>query len=562
MSKVSKIITKHIKSSHYPDKPLDVKGLTNDLSVVKVVNDMNLLPKDEKNAMGRDMTDADEHFLKDHIGFMRKLTQTDLLYLMHTFMGFRDVSPDIQYHKDLAYFYDRDYMRMVVLLPRWHFKTTFGAGYIVRNLLQNHNNTWLVESATDENAEEIFGLVQTGLVTDAMRLIWGDLKVNPRKPRWSTKSLNISMREDFTNRAPSVYWRGIHSEVTGQHPDNALFDDISAETNCETPEQRRKIKDRYDRKILIVKKIILNNATRWHFDDVIGHILDKNKDKTENDAFRYHLFKRDVYDKTGDVLFPEKYPKSWVESMRRELGSYLFATQMMNNPIPEEDQIFKPEWVEPYYYNSLDDIKHLFKEMNFYLTVDPGSTDKKSGDFTAIVVCGVTPMYDIYVVEYVRKRASIGEITEDIFRLVKKWNVQTVGIEQGAYEKIYKKDLKYLQRVKNIFFSLRKLRYGQQPGSRSRAKQDRIRSLQPLFENGCIHIGKWMTDLQDEVIFYDAYKFDDGVDALAYQRQLIKLPRHKEEKKEKDWRQRWLERKRKGRGGGSFRAYVNSEAVR
>jgi predicted phage terminase large subunit-like protein len=558
MSETSKAITDHIKGKDYPKKPFDVQETAVRLGVPQVVNDLDGLHKVEKQAMSRDMLKDDDHFLNDPVGRLREITQTDLLFLMNAFLGFKDVSPKSKYIRELNDFYNAGYMRMCTVVPRWHLKTTFGAGFITRHFLKNPNDTWMVESATDKLAQEIFELTQSGMLTQPMHLIWGNLRLNPIKPKWGGKELNISLRTDFTNRSPSLYWKGVNAEATGQHPDNGLFDDISAELNCETPEQRQKVKERYDRKKLVVKKIHLHNATRWHFDDVIGYIEEKNKEEDYDSPIKYHFFKRSVYEDNGEVLFPELYPREWVENLRRDLGAYLFATQMMNNPIPEEDQIFRPEWVEPYYYDSLDSIKDLLPTMDFYLTWDPGSTDKKSGDYNAFVVCGVTPRYDIYVVDYTRTRASVGELIRIFFDLAEKWKVRVAGIEQGAYEKTYKRDIKEMMKVRGTFFSMRKLRYGQQPGSRSRAKKDRNMSLQPLFENGCIHIGKWMHELQDEVIFYDAYKFDDGVDALAYQRQIIKIPREKTEKKEKTWIEKHRERTRRGFTGG-LRGFVNRE---
>lgn len=566
MSKTSKEIINGIKDKDYDKKPLNVQEMSAKFGVPQVVNDLKEIPKTERSAMGRDMHDTDSWFVNDPEGRLRELTKKDLLYLMHSFLGFKDVSPRVEYHKDLAGFYDRDFLRMIVLLPRWHFKSTFGASYIVRDLIRNPNNTWLITSATDGLAKTIYELVQTSLLTESMQLIWGDMKVNKTKPKWGGTELNIALRNDFTTREPSVYWQGINSEVTGQHPTNGLFDDISAETNCETPEQRKKIKDRYDRKILIVQKIILNNATRWHFDDVIGYLLDKNKQKDDNDPFRYRLFKRNVYDDYGQPLFHEKYPRSWIESMRKELGAYLFATQMMNNPIPEEEQKFRPEWITANMYGSLGDIEEKFKDMNFYITVDPASSDTKSGDNTGIIVCGVTPDYNIYVVEDATGRMHTNDAIRKIFDLVAKWkekgrNIPLVGIEQGHYYHEYRKPLKDLMKIKGTVFSRRALKYGGQPGTRSRAKKDRIMTLQPYFENGMVHIGKWMEKLEDEIVFYGAHAHDDRVDALAYQLQLIKVPREAKQTEQKTRVEKWLDRKRRGRGYGSLRSYINSDAL-
>ena len=52
-------------------------------------------------------------------------------------------------------------------------------------------------------------------------------------------------------------------------------------------------------------------------------------------------------------------------------------------------------------------------------------------------------------------------------------------------------------------------------GERREVKEARIRSLQPLFEQGLIEIRRDMTDLVDELLTFPRGKHDDLIDSLG-----------------------------------------------
>lgn len=524
-------------------------------SPATVLGTVSDLPPQDRLHIRNDSPERYQIALDDPIGYLRNKMCNDLLYLMHDGLGFPDISPKFRYQRELEEFYSTDDLRKLVCIPRWHFKTTFGVGLIAQDIVTHPNNTWLIGGATWDMSYTIMNMLMKRLRTSSMQLVWGDLMGDT----WGAKGMNVKTKtEDY--REPTCMVAGIGTEITGLHPKNALLDDLVGESNYETPEKRQSVKDYYEYLMFIITNAIVMNATRWHFDDLVGYILEKNKSLLHDHPMRYRVYYKSVYDDFGNPLFPEKYDIDWIENKRVEMASYKFACQMMNNPLNPDDQVFRNEDLEPYYWTELP--KELLASMNYFIAVDPAASQAKYADFTAIVVCGVTSSMDIYVVEYVNKKMSTSETINQIFRLVKKWKpMKKVGIEQGTLRMQMYDDIKDRQRFSNTFFSLKELKYGSQPGSRGRSKPERILSLQPLVENGMIHLGRHMLQLQEQMLTYPACRHDDLVDALAYMRQMIYPPGPLTAPSSKTLFQKMLEKKRGRRKGRNFdTAFLNEEA--
>ncbi len=556
-----KTITNHIQSPYYPTTPLgeEVFAIDGNMTMIEAVTELQTIPRVEKNAVGLDLMEIDREVLNDPISYLRRRTQTDRIYLMHEVMGFKDVLYDYKYCRDISDFLDLRKARMLLVSPRWHIKSSCGVGEIVQTLLNDGEARWLIKSANEDSSKQLYEIVQNCLLNDNMQLIWGDLKGN----KWTIQELNISTRRNYTSREPNVYYKGIGSDLTGHHPSHALLDDLSAQLNCETPEQREKVKRDYRYTVLLISERVLVLATRWHYDDLPGMILEENKQKSIKDRTFYHTFIKSVYDDNEQPLFPEKYPRQWIEDRRVELGVYAFACQMLNNPVDEASQRFKDSWVKQGLYGTLEDEAIKNRPMNYFITVDPASSDARYADYTVIMVAGVTCDMHVYVVEYSRKKYSTAEQSNIIFGLYEQWQPKRVGIEEGHYERTLKAFLKEKMRIKSMYFHVTPLKYGGQPNTRSRAKPDRIMSLTPYFEEGIIHIRReGMDALLNELQAYPYSKHDDTVDALAYMLQLIYPPgEFRQPQSQKTPIQMYLDRKRRGMDKNFVTNFVN-EGVR
>lgn len=88
--------------------------------------------------------------------------------------------------------------------------------------------------------------------------------------------------------------------------------------------------------------------------------------------------------KTGEALHPERESLLHIESVRRSMGTYVFAAQYQQNPIAIEGSLIKKEWVRNHRYNELP--------ANPDFIVQGWDTASKAGEFSnhsACVTCFV-----------------------------------------------------------------------------------------------------------------------------------------------------------------------------
>ncbi|HHT9147301.1 MAG TPA: phage terminase large subunit family protein [Candidatus Wunengus sp. YC61] len=203
-----------------------------------------------------------------------------------------------------------------------------------------------------------------------------------------------------------------------------------------------------------------------------------------------------------------------IEEKRKELGPYVFSSQMLLNPVADEAQNFREEWLQTW---SVETTKNL----RIYILVDPASKKKKNSDYTAMFVIGLGVDKNYYIIDMIRDRLNLTERTQVLFGLHKMYKPLAVGYEEYGMQS----DIEHLEYVMNQ----ENYRFPIYPLGGNVGKEDRIRALVPIFEQKrvflpvmCIrpgHDGK-VKDLT-KVFIEEEYKtfpvgvHDDMLDALA-----------------------------------------------
>jgi len=187
-----------------------------------------------------------------------------------------------------------------------------------------------------------------------------------------------------------------------------------------------------------------------------------------------------------------------VYNIQTETGNYLANgycsknCQMLLDPVADKAMGFKDEWLRHY-----DELKN-YHDWNFYITVDPASEKKKDNDYTAMHVIGLAPDKNYYWVDGVRDRLNLSERTKQLFRLVRKWRPLKVGYEKYGLQADVE-HIKYVMEIENYRFEILELGGGM-------AKEDRIRRLVPIFEQGRIWLPHFMRVVDSEGKMHDLVK--------------------------------------------------------
>lgn len=281
-----------------------------------------------------------------------------------------------------------------------------------------------------------------------------------------------------------------------------------------------------------VKKVMV--MQRLHEDDPTGHLMEKEggwhqlslpcqfKKKTIIDlgAFKWTC-------EEGDWLQEERIGAKTLEQMVKDgMKPLQIAGQYFQSPIPPGGGDFKPHWLQ--YYDSRS-ASFTAKGMNVFILYDPANSKKKrSGhdpDYTAMIVVGLAPDNNYYILDIVRDRLNPTERVQFLITLHKKWNVRAGKPPKVVCEQYgMMTDAFYIaqaQKAINYRFALTEV------GGKM-AKPERIRRLVTPFEEGRVYLPKYLpylnsnketVDLVESFVNeYESFpvgRHDDMMDALA-----------------------------------------------
>lgn len=432
--------------------------------------------------------------------------QNDLKMLCHIAFQYKDWSANPELHLSIARHLRKPSKFKLFLLPRDHLKSSIitKAGATMR-MLKNPDIRILIANNTWDNARKFLSSIQGHLVQGSvLTQFFGRFDGG----RWNQDEVTIKQRKVILD-APTIATTGLEKEQTSQHYDLIIADDLVARENVGTPEQRAKVKDYINSLMALLEPQgeLWVVGTRWSQDDAYGELIEEGI---------WDVLQRSCWDpvalkeKNEKVpIFPEKFTLEKLDFLRKKLGPYLFACWYENDPISQEAADFKKEWIKYYEPGS----PH---PGSLYMTIDPALTLSRDADYSAFVVGGMFQDRRIRVVDCVRKRVVPSELVDLTFALVKKWKLHRIGIETFAFQKTLKFEIERRMRETGTFFSVDELRTSRtQAGEPTRNKEARIRSLQPLFEQGLIEVRRDMTDFVDELLAFPRGKYDDMIDALS-----------------------------------------------
>lgn len=260
--------------------------------------------------------------------------------------------------------------------------------------------------------------------------------------------------------------------------------------------------------------------TRWNQDDLVGKILENDK-QYGAEQWRYiNLPAIAIEDepnrKKGEALWPERYDEQALDAIRRDVTEYWFQAQYQGQPAPEDGLTFQREGVrywQPYdggyLLQQANGDKVIVKESKLwkFITVDLAAGDKETSDFTVIACWGVTPRSDLILLELQRERLQAPDKIPAMKAMRQRHKADYIAIEKAGYQ---------LDTIQNA-------RAAGLPVVELVAKGDKVsRSMEASirWKNGQIYIpanASWVDAYTSELYsFPSAGAHDDQVDVTSY----------------------------------------------
>jgi predicted phage terminase large subunit-like protein len=260
-------------------------------------------------------------------------------------------------------------------------------------------------------------------------------------------------------------------------------------------------------------------ATRWHEDDLIGHLLEQDAEDGQATWTLLALPAIATYDeefrKEGEALWPERFPLEELAKILRDITSYWFSAEYQCTPAPEDGLHFKRSGVrywrrhpDGYMLLQANGSEVFMKDSRTwkFITVDLAASEKETADYTVVACWAVTPNTEMILVDIDRKRYSGPEKIPAIKKMLALHNAQYVAIEKSGFQ---------LDFVKNA-------RAAGLPCLELVAKGDKVeRAIESTvkWESGMIYIpanASWTSAYEEELYVFNAGRHDDQVDVTAY----------------------------------------------
>lgn len=422
------------------------------------------------------------------------------------------------------------------LLPRSHLKTSvFTEAGILWEAIRNPDLRFLIVNAKLDNAEAILANIKMCITTnDIFRWLFPeycyDLAPKTLKDRckWLTTRADFPCSKYAGKKEGNIEIMSVGASLVSRHFDRLQLDDPVNDTNIETKELRDKT-DRWYKNLLQLRhdsdSIVRLIGTRWHFDDLYSRRIKEELQRRKNDKAagrtvvpRYWIYHRQVVEKVeagGETIcgyesvfpiWPERFAAPDIEEIKSENGSYIFSCQYMNDPLPEEDAVFKFSDIRM--VDSFDIPENVIN----FITCDIAVEENETSDWWVITVGSFDTYGNMYVREVIRDRMLTSTFLNHVAALCKKWNPVKVGIEVTAFQKTLMKV--YLQESARLGYNIP---WTEIERGRS-SKRKRIFALQPRVERGSFFVEEGIKNLEwliDEMTTYPRVTNDDILDTLA-----------------------------------------------
>lgn len=267
---------------------------------------------------------------------------------------------------------------------------------------------------------------------------------------------------------------GNTTDVTGRHYNYLKIDDIVTRESVTNESMLEKTEE------FNALLTFLFDQPEWGIADYSGtcyHFADLYAKLRDSDQITKFILP--IVDDKGKPTIPERFTTPGIEAIKNHPSqtSYQFSCQYMLNPIPLEDQTFRPEWWkrDGFYYDKLPE------GLKISVFVDPANTQRKESDYTALMTIGIDSVGDWWLIDIIRDKLTLDQRAKLVLKILKHH-----GIHQCHYESVgfMSSDIKAIKEIgsqADWYIGVVEIKASRQ------SKEDRIRGLQYLYEQGKVH---------------------------------------------------------------------------
>ena len=403
--------------------------------------------------------------------------------------------------------------KLALMLPPGSAKSTYASVLFAEYFLgRNPQLSVIAASHTAELAERFGRRVRNAFADDEHQLLFnnGVAGDSSAAGRWET------------SQGGEYYSAGVGGSVTGRRCDLLILDDfVRSREDADSERIREKTWEWYVNDMTTRMKPgsrTVIACTRWHEDDLLGRILDRERDEWKVIKIPMMAGEKDILGrKEGERLWPEWFTEDMMATAQRDPRAWISLWQQ--EPRPVEGAEFKRTWINRYASPP--------KVTNKIIIVDPAGDpsknkgNRKKSDFTAMWVVALGADENAYIVDGLRDRLNLTQRADALFALHKKHKPMHVRYEQYGLQADVEHVKSEMER-RQYRFTIKEV------GGRIE-KNARIRRLIPWFEGGRMWFPLEMIRetvagtsydvvkdfIEQEYATFPVGRYDDSFDCLA-----------------------------------------------
>lgn len=409
--------------------------------------------------------------------------------------------------------------RLIVTMPPRHGKS---------EVISKHFPAWVLGKHPDW--EIILTSYGADLAQDFSRIAREKLR------EFGPTLFNVSLAQDSSavNRWGIAGHRGgltavgAGGAITGRGAHVAIIDDpMKGPEEAASATQRRHIIEWYQtvlRTRLAPGGAIILIMTRWHRDDLAGHLIaDMAAGGEDWTVLNLPALAGDddpLGRPPGTPLWPDRFSRPDLDAIRHTLGEYWWQCLYQQSPGDPEGHLFKRSYFRYYSVEGqAPDIQYVLRDdpdggdrryhadnCLVFQTCDPATSTRSSADWFVLATWAVTPQGDLLLLDVVRERIE-GPDQPDLFtQAYQRWHpvaqgVESVGLGKTIYQSLVRTGLPVVELVPD------------------RDKLTRAIPMAARYQAGTVYHPQqapWLGEWEEELAAFPNGPHDDQVDAASY----------------------------------------------
>ncbi len=436
--------------------------------------------------------------------------------------------------------------RIAWAAPRGHAKSAYLSNcFPIHEIVYRKRKYILILSETDSSSKKFIEWIANQLkFNEKLREDFGDI-LSPSKRLNDKDNQEAFLTKEGVLVEASSIGKQLRGKRNGPYrPDLVILDDLESQKNTNTKELREKNIHWFNSVVIPIgdpeRTAFVYMGTMIHKHSLLSHVLNRSDfhsnlftaiiekperqdlwdefeqilrnqedpDRQDN-AIKFYEQNKLEMDKGVKVLWDGRYDYCRLMIEKANMGSRAFNSEFQNNPIDEEEQIFKPEIITLYDWHELYFEDGRNRPLTYFGAWDIAMGKNNRSDYNAILIVARDRSTGIiYVVDAWAKKCPAHEALEEVINKLRKYRPKMFAVETVAAQHDLYRQLRQRLPKEGIYGTRLK------PVMNRTKKEERIESLEPYFENGALRVHRTQRLLREQLEEFPNGDNDDLPDAL------------------------------------------------